>query len=253
MSTIKSALRRRIQRVGYDIKRYPQSDPMWGLTQFLISRGIEMVLDVGANTGGFGQSLRQHGYARRLLSFEPSPWSYGRLQTLTSTDPTWTSLPLALGENEGEVLLNIAGNDEASSSILPMLERHRNAAPDSAYVSTVAVQQRRLDDVLGDEVKLTEGAPIHLKIDVQGYEMHVLNGASDLLSSPDLVSLQLELSLVNLYEGGMLWSDGLEFARQLGMRPVKFMPGFADPVSGEGLQFDGVFVRDSSSGVTGSP
>lgn len=247
MSAFKEALRRTAQRAGYDIKRYPQSDPMWSLTRFLVSRGVEVVLDVGANDGGYGRSLRRHGYTGRIVSFEPSPKSYARLRSAVGDDPAWEQLPLALGSSETEVVLNIAGNNEASSSILPMLARHQDAAPDSAYVAAVPVRQRRLDDVLADQVSIPPGSVMHLKIDVQGYERHVLDGASALLANPDLTSLQLELSFVSLYEGGMLWSEGLEMAHQLGMRPARFMPGFTDPVSGEGLQFDGVFVRDHRS------
>ena len=64
-------------------------------------------------------------------------------------DPLWDVYPrCAIGDHNGEVEINIAGNSE-SSSILPMLESHRSAAPDSAYQGKEIVPIKTLDDVAG--------------------------------------------------------------------------------------------------------
>ena len=58
-------------RVGLDVQRYPQSDPLHGLSLLLAHLGIDLVLDVGANDGGYARTLRRLGYRHRIISFEP--------------------------------------------------------------------------------------------------------------------------------------------------------------------------------------
>jgi hypothetical protein len=80
-----------------------------------------------------------------------------------------------------------------------------------------------------------------LKIDVQGYEGAVLDGASSLFADGSIVGLQLELSLVPLYGGAMTYREGLDRAESLGMTLMGLDPVFADPKSGQLLQADSVF------------
>ena len=91
----------------------------------------------------------------------------------------WEAYPRrALGDHTGEVEINIAGNSE-SSSILPMLESHRSAAPESAYEGKEIVPIKTLDAVAGQYLKDAQ-APF-LKIDTQGFELQVLDGTRDIL------------------------------------------------------------------------
>src|SRR5207248_9804258 len=83
--------------------------------------------------------------------------------------------PVALGDGEGQVSLNVARNGGASSSILPMLDTHIRAAPQATYAGTEVVRLRRLDELYTEYCCSTDR--ILLKIDVQGYEKQVLDGA----------------------------------------------------------------------------
>ena len=94
---------------------------------------IDLVLDVGANKGQFASEIRHCGYAGRIVSFEPLSQAHGELLQSSAGDPMWDTYPrCALGDHDGEAEINIAGNSH-SSSIMPMLESHLNAAPESAY------------------------------------------------------------------------------------------------------------------------
>jgi FkbM family methyltransferase len=81
----------------------------------------------------------------------------------------------ALGDHNGEVEINIAGNSEISS-ILPMLESHRSAAPESAYQGKEIVLIQTLDAVAGEYLK--DARAHFLTIDTQGFEWQVLDGAT---------------------------------------------------------------------------
>jgi FkbM family methyltransferase len=200
---------------------------------------IDLVLDVGANTGQFASEIRQCGYAGRIVSFEPLSQAHGELLQSCAEDHFWDAYPrCALGDHDGEVEINIAGNS-FSSSILPMLESHRSAAPESAYKGKEIAPIKTLDAVAGKYLKDAQ-APF-LKIDTQGFEWQVLDGARDIL--PQIKGILVELSLVPLYEGQHLWRDVIDRLEAEGFTLWGFKPVFSDQVSGRSLQVDGIFYR----------
>jgi FkbM family methyltransferase len=197
------------------------------------------VLDVGANDGGYVTALREAGYRGRILSFEPLSVAHVRLVTATEADPAWSAAPrMALGDQDGDVTINIAGNS-ASSSILPMTDKHRGAAPESTYVGSEHVEVRRLDGIRHPFIE-SAAAPF-LKIDTQGFETQVLAGAAAIL--PRIVGVQLEMSLRHLYEGQTLWRDVVASLEAAGFELWAIVPGFFDPATGRMLQCDGIFFR----------
>lgn len=202
---------------------------------------IDLVLDIGANAGQFASGIRQYGYKGRIVSFEPLSQAHAELQKSSAEDPLWEAHPrCALGNHVGEVEINIAGNSQ-SSSILPMLESHRSAAPDSAYQDKEVVTIKTLDAVAGHYLNNAHAA--FLKIDTQGFEWLVLDGARDTL--PHIKGILVELSLVPLYAGQHLWQEVINRLEAEGFTLWAFQPGFSDQVSGRSLQVDGIFYRNS--------
>ena len=226
--------------VGLDVQRYPQSDPLHGLSLLLAHLGIDLVVDVGANDGGYARALRRLGYRGRIFSVEPLAQPFASLNAQADADTLWEAVRCAVGDREGEIVIHVAANNGASSSALPMLETHRAAAPDAHFVRDETVPLHRLDDLLADRV---EGRRCFLKLDVQGYERAVLDGASSLLRSGRVLGVQAEMSLVPLYEGSMLWRDTVDRMSGAGYELASLVPGFVDPTSGRLLQADGVFVH----------
>lgn len=202
---------------------------------------IDLVLDVGANKGQFASEIRQAGYTGKIVSFEPLSQAQGQLQQSSAGDFMWEAYPqCALGDHDGEVEINIAGNSE-SSSILPMLATHLSAAPESAYEGKEIVPIKMLDAVAGQYVKDAR-APF-LKIDTQGFEWQVLDGARETL--PHIKGILVELSLVPLYEGQHLWREVIDRLETAGFTLWAFTPVFSDQTQGRSLQVDGVFYRNS--------
>jgi FkbM family methyltransferase len=203
----------------------------------LDEKRINIVLDVGANFGQFAQWIRKIGYKGRIVSFEPLADAHQKLREIAAQDFRWTVAPrMALGCASGEVEIHVAGNS-ASSSVLPMLAAHQNAAPHSTYVDAERVPLNRLDEVY----PLSEDDRPLLKVDVQGYERAVLDGALHVLKNCQAIII--ELSLVPLYEGQSLAIELWEHLNRLGFQACYFNPGFRDPQSRRMLQMDGVFVR----------
>ena len=236
----KHELRRIVQRFGVDVVRYPLHDPLVRTVKLLEHHRVTCVVDVGANDGGFAAAIRGLGYTGRIISFEPLQGPFESLRRKAISDDNWSVTQCAVGDAKGEVTINVSGNAGLSSSVLPMLESHTDVAPNSRYVGAETVRQERLDALL-PELGVNPNIRTFLKVDVQGYENAVLDGASGLFSNNAVVGLQLELSLVPLYAGAMTYREGLDRAESLGMTLMGLDPVFADPESGQLLQADAVF------------
>ena len=237
---LKHRLRQWLWKFGVDISRFhPSIHPLALRRQLFRSFGIEVVLDVGANTGQFALKLRTDtGYSGRIVSFEPLSSAFTALQANARGDRLWEVHNFALGDADGTEELNVAGNSE-SSSLLAMLPSHRRAAPESAYVGRERVAVRTLDSVF--DTIIARPCRIFLKIDTQGAESRVLRGGEKALAGIDTV--QLEMSLLPLYEGERPLSEMLSLMEGKGYSLVSLEPGFADEHTGQVLQVDGIFHR----------
>jgi FkbM family methyltransferase len=231
-------LHKTLDRYGYVLMR--KANPNYYLgrrLKLMCSYGIDLVLDVGANTGQYAQRIRGMGYAGEIVSFEPMNATYAQLSQSCARDPLWSCRNFALGSTESEQAIHVSGNS-VSSSILPMLPEHEKHAPASHVVAEETISVKRMD-TLPDWGQWKTKNAIWLKIDVQGYEDHVLSGASGCLA--DIAAIQLELSLKPLYSSQLTIIPMMERLGDLGFDPVAFEPGFSDKASGEYLQVDGIF------------
>jgi len=238
---LKAHLKAVALRLGYDVQRFaPASSYAAQLQAILRAQRINLILDVGANVGQFGAELRSHiGYAGRIVSFEPMLAAHEALCRRSAADPLWEIAPrTAIGSRHGTITLNIAGNS-ASSSVLPMLAAHSDAAPESHYVGTEVVPLQPLD-VLGPQYFRADSVGF-LKIDTQGYENEVLQGAPETLAR--VAGVQLELSLIPLYEGQKLMPELTELLQGMGFELWAMAPAFVEPRTGRLLQVDATFVR----------
>lgn len=243
MSRLSRFARNVLRRNGIEVSHYfPELDWERNFLRQLQSHQVSVVLDVGANSGQYATGLREAGYTGRIVSFEPLSGPFSVLERSASADPRWESRRCALGDTDGTISINVAGNEGASSSALPMLQRHQDAFPPANYVGTEEVAIHRLDSVAPEVLQPNDIA--FLKIDVQGFEKHVLEGGTATVQDR-CVGLQLELSFQPLYEGGMLIREALELVDSLGFTLAGLLPGFTDPRNGRMLQADGVFFRGS--------
>jgi len=241
---VRAAINRGIQgglrKLGYELHPYdPEPAPAAEdllRARVLAGERIDLLLDVGANEGQYALRMRRAGFEGRIVSFEPLADAFAVLERRAAGDPSWEARRLALSDADGTAEIHVAGNS-TSSSLLEMGARHLASAPESAYVGTELVDTARLDalwDSLG-------GERVFLKLDVQGFEMHVLRGAEQALA--DLRGVQAELALAHLYEGDSPWREVVDHLAARGFELAGVEPGFGDPDSGRMLQFDGVFLR----------
>ena len=180
-------------------------------------------------------------YKGRIISFEPLSGPFSIFESKASTDSLWDCRRCALGDVDGTISINVAGNAGESSSVLPMLKSHQDAFPPANYIGTEEVPIHRLDSVAPEILRPTDVT--FLKIDVQGFEKQVLAGSKSTVNDR-CVGMQLELSFLPLYEGGMLIREALDLAYSLGFTLTGLLPCFMDARNGRMLQADGIFFRE---------
>lgn len=200
--------------------------------------GIDVVLDVGANNGQYGRELISMGWKQRLISFEPLTVAWQKLKANARPHPHWFAEQMALGANDGTAIINVSQNTQ-SSSFRDILPAHVSAAPSSAYVGEEEVRVARLDSVIDDYCLPDDRC--FLKLDVQGFERDVLEGAEDSLKR--CVGLQAEMAVTPLYEGETLFSEMVEYLDSLGYCLMSIDGVFEDEQTGQYAQLEGVFYR----------
>ena len=171
-----------------------------------------LVLDVGAHHGWFFHCWLDWCPQAQVVAFEPTAESFQRASELYSADPRVCLFQLGIGAQTGELSFNILADSQVSNSFLPP----RQTAWDAIEYATGAISQRRvpvttLDDFCAEQ-KIA-GAYL-LKIDVQGYELEVLKGASGIL--PRIDHVFVEAGIHRLYEGAPSFAEVCLFMESQG-------------------------------------
>jgi hypothetical protein len=146
---------------------------------------------------------------------------------------------MAIGDIDGEIDIQVSAETDMSS-ILPQSELMKQISPTSKIEHTERVPIHRLDGIARDYVD--DEARAFLKVDTQGFEPQVLDGAEALL--PRLVGLQLEMSLLPIYEGERDYLTIIQRLAASGFTLQLVLPGYFERKLGRMLEIDGVFVRE---------
>ncbi len=235
---IKRNIREAFFKLGIDLTSLKE-DPT---VQLLRSQKIDLVLDIGANEGQYAMELLKKGYKKEIISFEPLSPAYQKLWLLSRKFPNWKVYKkCAIGEKNGEIKINVSYNS-LSSSILPILESSTGREPLTGYKGIEKVKMYKLESVWEEVVGKNNKKNIFLKMDVQGYEENVLKGALKILQN--IRGIQLECSLVKLYEGEKLFEEMIEIIEGHGFKMYDIHPAFRDSQTGRLLQVDCTFFRE---------
>ena len=237
---IKNIIQGALRTMGVQLTDYPKKSEQRQL-KIIKTQNIDTILDIGANTGQYGSHMRKMGFTKKIISFEPMLGAFKELEKKATKDKNWSAKHYALGNEDGSSVINISGNSY-SSSILEMLPTHEESAPSSKYVAQEEIVIRKLDTVFHD--LCSKEANVMLKIDTQGFEKSVLDGAEAIL---DMVSvIELEMSLVPLYESNTLYLELIHYLEERGFELHAIDHVFSNAKTGQLLQVDGTFVRKSS-------
>lgn len=222
---------------GVDIKRYPSID-LRRRKKLLDTFGITDIIDVGANFGQYAQEMRKIGFKGKIYSYEPLSEAFAKLSKHAKNDSNWEINNFALGEKEEQLQINVAENFFSSSFLTKKVALEKQA-PQTKYVKKELVQIKPLDTVFPDIY--SQEKKIFLKIDTQGFEKQVLNGAKDSLSK--IIGVQLEMALNPMYETAPQFMEMYAFLTENGFELFSLENGFYNPKTGQLNEVEGIFFR----------
>jgi len=176
------------------------------------------IIDVGANRGQFALLCRSLFPNAKIIAFEPLTKSAEIFQKLFINDANIQLMPCALGKQHAQMVMHISHQDD-SSSLLPITQQAQ-VFPGTEEKDIQTVTVYRLDEIL---TKKDIISPALLKIDVQGYELEVLEGGQSLLQLFDMI--YVECSFFELYEGQALANQVIAFLQNQGFQ----LSGFYNP------------------------
>ena len=233
------------RRRGWEIRRFDPFSSLGAYLRYIVFPylGVNCVLDVGAHVGEFAMDLRNSGYEGQIISFEPTSSSFGILHDRAAADAKWSVYNVALGQSEGSATINVMRDTHMSSLRSPLrtgLDEFENNGNTVDHVETVEV--RRLDGLFSEVTAGIDNPRVFLKMDTQGWDLEVFEGAGASLEF--VVGLQSELSISALYEGMPDFRSALSAYEGRGFHVSSMFP-----VARDGrlrlIEFDCIMVRSA--------
>jgi FkbM family methyltransferase len=226
LTQLKSAIRRRVTR-HYGVPEIPLALERLRSNNFTPAH----IFDVGAYSGEFAKLCRQVWPGAKLTCFEVLPSHVEELKAWSQADGNAEIVDCLLG---AEARSAVAFHEmETASSVLE--EHIPQAAPVRSY------PMRTIDDVVVD---LQMQSPTFLKLDVQGYEFEVLNGAEKTL--PKVAAILAEVNLLDIHKGVHLLDELIVFLRDRDFLTYDICGLTRRPLDAALWQADFIFVpRDS--------
>ncbi len=159
---------------------------------------LDFIVDVGANRGQFALISRKIFPQATIHSFEPLEEPAQIFKRIFDNDPNVTLHTCAIGREKTTATIHVTKADD-SSSLLTITEKQASMFPGATEKETRQVSVLPLSQALGT----TSIPPASLlKIDVQGFELDVLQGCEDILNK--FSHLYIECSFIELYAGQAL-------------------------------------------------
>jgi FkbM family methyltransferase len=236
MESLSGRLKRRVldmlSRAGYDVEKTGGALPPYRLLKRLrlgrdpladfrtiLGNEIACVFDVGAHVGQTAERFAAALPRARIYSFEPEPSSFRQLRKVSGRIRRIEATNAAVGDTDGDRSFFVNAFDQTSSLLKP-------AAGASQYLldtagltpqSEITVPVVTLDRFCAER---GIGRIDVLKLDAQGYELRILDGARMLLDRLAVSLVYLEVCFVRIYQGQPLFPEVYQYLFERGYRLV---------------------------------
>tara|TARA_B100000749_G_scaffold207040_1_gene162153 strand:- start:241 stop:936 length:696 start_codon:yes stop_codon:yes gene_type:complete len=172
--------------------------------KFLDNLNIKITFDIGAHKGEFLKSIKQLKKFNKIYAFEPQKKIYNKLQLLNE-DNKIICLNLAISDNSG--IKNLKINKKSSTSTFSEIDTGSKwykmkslllgGNIKTSFIAQEEVNTSTLDDFcLKNKIENID----LLKIDTEGHEKEVLQGASSLLLNKKIKYILIEFHLSKMYQ-----------------------------------------------------
>ncbi len=236
---LKNLIKRIGVKLGIEVGKYPNK-ALQSRLEFMRVGSFDAILDVGANVGQFGEEIRHLGYGKDIISFEPVKDAFVKLKQKSLTDGKWIAYNYALGSQNEEAEINVSKHS-ASSSVLNFDDDYLEKNKNFEIEGKESIQIKTLDSVFSTVIA-KEYKHILLKIDTQGFEKQVIDGA--LASLKYIDAIQIETSMNALYKGETLFIEMLTYLEGLGYEIFTLEPYYYDINSKRLLQVEVFLIKN---------
>jgi FkbM family methyltransferase len=188
--------------------------------------GVDCVFDVGANRGQYAQMLRGHvGYRGPIVSYEPIPEQAAELRLLSASDSSWHIAELALDREAGPAIFHVMADSQFSSLHHPAIDQPAIFTAGNSVAREVTVMRATVGAELPKWRERLGFTRPFLKMDTQGNDFAVVEGAGDALNA--FVGLQSELAIHKLYDGAVDFATCIAAFTARGFDLSAFVPNNA--------------------------
>jgi FkbM family methyltransferase len=224
---VKRAVQRFMGSMGYRI--VPAERDAYNLRKWLLGRTIGTVVDIGASTGETAKEWLAAYPDATVHAIEPLPDSFAQLKAL---QPRYggrlVAHNFAVGAEQRTIDFHFHPAHPTSSSLLRRTDFSSHVLPFTRAEMTIGIEMTTLDFLFADAAAIMK-QDVLLKLDVQGAECGVIEGATRFLQSVKFVLT--EISLAPVYEGQSDFDTLHEMLRCSGMKLLGFVEQFQVPDS----------------------
>jgi FkbM family methyltransferase len=254
LKIVKDSVLKVSRAFGYDIvplREMKERDFALHLGELLNHLEIDCVLDVGANVGQYHDFLRNKVlFEGPIVSFEPVSRHVALMKQRAHEDPHWDIEPYALGAKEGSLDINVMVSDQFSSFLEPDNSRIHEFEGLNVPSRTETVAVKTVDAMLPELRQRLGFKRPYLKLDTQGFDIEVLEGARQ--SLPGIPALQSEASVIGIYKGMPGYVETIRYLGDKGFDITGLYPVSRDR-SMRLIEFDCVMINRSVAAAESRP
>jgi FkbM family methyltransferase len=192
----------------------------------------QRVIDVGAYKGEWASICKGIFPSAAIMLIEPQVSGKKFLERFCQKHPGCLFINALVGASEGRVVHFLLSGDIS-----------RVLLESEAKTDNCLELPMHTLDCLTKETPF--GKSELLKLDVQGYELEVLKGASSILNDVEVIIM--EISLIQLIPKAPLFHEVISGMHDKGFRLYDICGKFRRPIDRAPWQIDAVFVRSNSS------
>lgn len=197
---MKKYIKNLLKLLGYKIEKIENSLNFTSediLKKFFEKKSDFLIFDIGAHYGESAKKFRRLFDNARIYSFEPSPDSYKILESLEIEN--FRTFNFGLSKNKS--LENFSVNLKSATNSLLLFSKDANKSWEIQSLNnldTITCKFDTLDNFCYQEkINFID----FIKIDVQGSEYLVLEGAKKTLLNKKIKVLQIEVIMADTYQG----------------------------------------------------
>lgn len=212
---------------------------------YLGKRGIPItgVIDAGAFDGTISKHMADLYPAAEIFAFEPAPQTFKLLQHAAQQQPRIKPFPFALSDQNGRAELNVnrAPGTNSILSVDQSAEMQAVLGTGADTLERVPIETRCLDDFLKEYPNFH---PTLLKTDTQGFDLNVLRGARQTLSSSVRAVIAEVHFFTPAYQGDTSLLEPMDnYLAELGFELVSIPSISPNPQSHRAIEADGLWIR----------